>query len=165
LRTRCLEKLFKASEIEHIQTSAEPLLEFWVLWSIKETAYKAWQRATNSKPVFNPVAFEIISYHTSQTCIASEVKHECHLFSIKTEVNSEYIYSYINSRVHYNKVMNKGAYACFSKDLAKKHLVIEKNENQIPWLINTKTRQKNSLSITHDGRFVAFSVDKDILGR
>lgn len=47
------EKLFTNSERLYISQSANPEISVWLLWSMKEAAYKAWNRNTGVR-AFNP---------------------------------------------------------------------------------------------------------------
>lgn len=51
------EKLFTIGEQEYIKTSANPEIAVWLLWSMKEAAYKAWNRETGERS-FNPQKLE-----------------------------------------------------------------------------------------------------------
>jgi phosphopantetheine--protein transferase-like protein len=56
-RPRYMEKVLSQNEQNLVLSSPKPEQDFWRLWTMKESAYKAFQRKFNSKPVFNPFAF------------------------------------------------------------------------------------------------------------
>lgn len=56
-RPRYLEKVLSQSEQNLVLSSPNPEEEFWRLWTMKESAHKAFQRKFNFKSVFNPFAF------------------------------------------------------------------------------------------------------------
>ena len=57
-RTRYLEKICSQSEIDLITKSLDPPTAFWRIWTMKESAYKAFQRRFKTPMLFNPFAFE-----------------------------------------------------------------------------------------------------------
>jgi phosphopantetheinyl transferase (holo-ACP synthase) len=56
-RPRYQEKLLFQNEQHLVLSSQHPEQTFWRLWTMKESAYKAFQRKLNFKSIFNPFAF------------------------------------------------------------------------------------------------------------
>jgi phosphopantetheinyl transferase (holo-ACP synthase) len=52
-----MEKVLSQDEQNLVLSSPNPERRFWRLWTMKESAYKAFQRKFNFKSVFNPFAF------------------------------------------------------------------------------------------------------------
>jgi len=157
LRPRCLEKLFHLDEIDIIHNSDDPLQSFWVLWSIKESAYKAWQRVMQTNPVFNPKAFQIMTFKGHESCASSEVRLNDFLVNTNTEITNNYIYSYCNSTAISNEIYSNTSKDSIYNNFLKKNWVLKKQHFNIPELVHVKTRQKIPVSITQDGRFIAIS--------
>lgn len=159
LRQRCLEKLFNTHEIDLILKSKSPLKSFWVLWSIKESAYKAWQRATASTPVFNPKSFEIEFDNTPLDNLSSNVTIHTVNILVHTEITKDYIYSYTGSNISYNKIFRGNEYSVFKRFLEQKNYALVKSDTGIPSVLNKNNKQNAPLSISHDGQFVAIAFD------
>jgi phosphopantetheinyl transferase (holo-ACP synthase) len=132
LRPRCLEKLFHLNAIEIIHNSDNPLQSFWVLWSIKESAYKAWQRAMHTTPIFNPKAFQIITFQQNETCITSRVRLNDFLVNINTEITNNYIYSYCNSTTISNEIYTNRRKEYIYLNLLKENWFLKKQNFNIP---------------------------------
>lgn len=56
-RPRYLEKVCTQDEINVIKSSSDSIISFWRIWTMKESAYKAFQRKFGFKTKFNPTAF------------------------------------------------------------------------------------------------------------
>lgn len=56
-RPRYMEKVLSQNEQNLVFSSPNPEQRFWRLWTMKESAYKAFQRELNFKSIFNPFAF------------------------------------------------------------------------------------------------------------
>ncbi len=163
LRPRCLEKLFNAFEIDLILKSNSPLKSFWTLWSIKESTYKAWQRATDSAPVFNPKSIKINSFNKVFENIASSVSINSFDLCIHTEITTDYIYSYVASKIYCNKIFRVDEYSVFKGLLEQKNYAIVKSDTGIPSVLNKNNKQNAPLSISHDGQFVAIAFNQSII--
>lgn len=152
LRIRCLEKLFNTSEIHYINNHNLPILAFWHLWSVKESAYKAWQRLENTKSVFNPNAFccQDIQSHLVRVVNGG---FSC---QVVTVFNSAYIYSQCQSKSLNFKILKSNfEFLNFKNQREKQGWHIQKTSNNIPNLFDPKHNIQKPLSISHDNEFTA----------
>jgi len=92
-RSRYLEKICSQSEIDLIYKSLVPIATFWRIWTMKESAYKAFQRKFKTKMLFNPFAFEC--YLENST--AGVVKLKKQKLLTATIQTSDFIYSEVTS--------------------------------------------------------------------
>lgn len=159
---RFLKKIFTEKEREIIKTSSNPENTLWLLWSMKETAYKAHQRIFSLAPQINPLAFECSPdiYSNIGAVITGEFS-----YPVRFEPNSEYIYSQTNSSRTFRKIYNlKKAQSKFIKEIAlifkskSDEIQIQKDEYGIPLLKFKNTSKKLPISISHHGDFSAFVI-------
>lgn len=88
-RPRYLEKICSSDEINLVLSSSNSIHTFWRIWTMKESAYKAFQRKLGFKTVFNPFAF-ICQFKDSEFGKVSY--YDCQL-STKTIQTKDFIYS------------------------------------------------------------------------
>jgi len=160
LRQRCLEKLFNPPEIDAIKHSKHPLRTYWVLWSVKESAYKAWQRETNAHPIYNPKAFHINGYSKSLNQMVSTIRIEAFSINVKTELNADYIYSYCDGIAVLNAVFTLIEWNRYKIQLLGQGWEMGKIENNIPVITRDENTIKIPVSISHDGKYVALNLQK-----
>ena len=170
-----LEKIFTQQEQEYIFHAALPDSMVWRLWTMKESAYKIFTRQYGGR-FFAPnkfnctllcdttglVRFNNISYQTI-TITAKD-----HIYTIATAgetKSSEFINSCFclpetdpkkQQQYVYKKIIE-----CY-KSLTvepKKNIAVNKDKNGIPFL-NCSNNLQIPVSITHHGRFAAFTILK-----
>ncbi|SDG53393.1 4'-phosphopantetheinyl transferase family protein [Psychroflexus sediminis] len=152
-RPRYLQKVSSPEEIERILSATDPVKCFWRMWTMKESAYKAFQRQFDLKPVFNPFAF---------TCLFEDsefgtVDFRDHQLAIKTLQTEDFVYSEVLDNEHNHNFF--GGSCDF--------LLKVKNQLNLPSLPKfTKTElglpvlsladKISPVSKTHHGKFQAF---------
>ena len=152
LRNRCLEKLFQLHEIEYIRSAENPLLAFWYLWSVKESAYKAWQRQTMSKPVFNAHTF---SCHNIKANSVYVVKDNFYC-EVETVFTSQYIYSQCQSKTRTFKILKSNQdYLRLKNKWFNEGWQIQKTAQGVPYLFNKQKSKYLAISLSHDNRLTA----------
>ncbi len=152
-RPRYLEKVCSPEEVDLVLSSTNSITTFWRIWTMKESAYKAFQRKFNFKTVFNPFAFTC----QFQDLKLGKVSFQAHQLSIETIQNEGFIYS---------EVMNSNANQRFFGSTSDflLNLKTELNLQSLPEI--TKTTEgfpvlnlpyKNlPISKTHHGKFQVF---------
>ncbi len=154
LRNRCLEKLFSVEEINYILSIENPLKAFWHLWSVKESAYKAWQRICRQKPIFNPLSFRCCVVSPKLASVSSK-NFNCR---VETTFCNQYIYSQCQSKTNKFKIFSSKKEAFeFINQWQNKDWIIHKNKYNIPILIHKAKNLQQPISISHDYDFVAFN--------
>jgi phosphopantetheinyl transferase (holo-ACP synthase) len=153
LRLRSLEKLCSPFETKLILNNENQLLCFWKIWAAKETAYKAWQRFTSSKPVYNPSKFSCSFLDENLIMVeAKKLKIEVRLI-----ITSTYIHAYVVNDEYVNEAFTKPQYDAFSAQLNNKNWFIKKTVFNMPILENKITHEKSPISLSHDGSYYAIS--------
>jgi phosphopantetheinyl transferase (holo-ACP synthase) len=168
-----LDKLFTPKEQGYILNSNNPFETVWLLWSMKESAYKAFLQ-THGNRFFSPkkLACHLISKNTG-TVLINNV-----LFFTESEIGDAFIYTVASAKNQdnnflsdcfefdqpdfetqhsqtYQKVLTAFAYKL---KLPVAQLKIEKNSQGVPQLFWGEMLLKNSFSLTHHGQFGAFTI-------
>ncbi|MEO7523254.1 MAG: 4'-phosphopantetheinyl transferase superfamily protein [Ferruginibacter sp.] len=83
-----LDKLFTASEKDKIYSSADPFLQVWKYWTMKEAAYKIYSRMTGIRNFAPSKLCCAIGEHTYGTVLTDGLR-----FHTRTDVNVNYIHT------------------------------------------------------------------------
>jgi len=157
LTHRYLDKIFVDREIQYIQTKASPILAFWHLWSVKESAYKAWQRKQKSKPVFNPKSFICQNIEKKITSI----QNGNFICDVESFLSPEFIYSQCKSEnVHFKIIKTSEYFSCLKQKWDSQGWKIHKTAETIPFINNQARNIQFPISLSHDGDFTSICVDK-----
>lgn len=166
-----LDKLFTTKEQEYILNSDNPFETVWLLWSMKESAYKAYLQMHNER-FFAPKNFacHLISKNTGTVLINNT------LFFTESEIGEAFIYTVAFTKNNDNNFLSD----CFRFELldfknqqsqtyqkvleAFAHklklpvaqLKIKKNGLGVPQLFQGDMLLNHSFSLTHHGQFGAF---------
>lgn len=152
-RSRYLAKICAPSEIEAILNSSDSFVSFWRIWTMKESAYKAFQRQLNFQPVFNPFAFVC----ELESSVLGKVIYKNSCVLIKTLREQNFIYSEVN-----DSSPTQTFFGCTADFLSR--IKSEYNLNAIPEVIKNEIgvpdlnldSGKLCFSKTHHGDFQAF---------
>jgi phosphopantetheinyl transferase (holo-ACP synthase) len=165
-----LQKLFTVKEQSLIATSNDPFVTLWRLWSMKESAYKVYIQAGGIR-FFNPTKIEcsLISLKIGQVKIAAIT------LKTKTSIQANYIYSTASedcstvvTRIfkliesHPKKqglFMQEQLLYDYAKNYSLKlaHLQLKKLVTGVPVFYYKKKPLITSISITHHGKYGAYS--------
>lgn len=129
-----LNKLFTTSEQELISNSTNPEEMVWMLWSIKESVYKAYQRIKYNEG-FYPTKIEIISLNSKKKSVTKLFDT---FFYGETHINNEVITTIV--------LQNKND---FRKIVYSKIKRYTKNSNNLPEDILSN----KPISVSHHGRY------------
>jgi len=176
---RCgyLEKIFIPAEQRYILGSPDPGQMVWRLWSMKESACKVHMRQRGERR-FTPLKFQCTVYNDdSGSVVTADGHYQYNTSTIHTE---EYIYSIAcpcNKRsypltnrcfaIPANKVYEQQQfiYAMIITEYARltgkkrEQLSLIKNTLNIPSLFCREENLLIPVSITHHGRFAAFTIN------
>ena len=170
-RPRFMDKVFTPKEQSLITNSIDPFTMVWHLWSMKESAYKVFIQCGGS-PFFTPTKIEC-----SLDCLKNgQVKIGALNLKTKTSINAQYIFSTAtensseletsvfqlpeNNNKQQSKFMYDQLFLEFSKrnSLDYNDLLIQKTKTGVPILHYRNKPINTSLSITHHGKYGAFSI-------
>ena len=168
-----LDKLFTPKEQGYILNSDNPFKTVWLLWSMKESAYKAYLQTHNDR-FFAPknLICNLISKNIGTVLINNA------LFFTESEIGEAFIYTVAFTKNYDNNFLSN----CFEFDqpdfetqqsqtyqkvlaafanklkLPVAQLKIEKNNQGVPRLFWGEMLLENSFSLTHHGSFGAFCI-------
>jgi len=155
-----LNKIFSARELELINSSKSEDTMVWVLWSMKEAAYKCYNRLTSER-LFNPQAFECALFSSCNNSASGVVKRNGQSFFTKTDISKNYVHTLAYSgtlmldhlSVHHLK--NNAEYSvAFAHST---NCSLQKDKNHLPEVVDKKTQHKHTASISHDGRYLCIA--------
>lgn len=166
-----LDKLFTSEEQELITASNDSFQTVWLLWSMKESAYKAYLQSQGNR-FFSPksIKIKLISKNSATALIHDK------LFYAQSEINQNVIHTTAlsekgakNVTSDFFKLGNTNYEArrletyqnllqafCVKLRLSSEFFDIKKNDLGIPQLYQNEERLKNALSISHHGCYGAF---------
>jgi phosphopantetheinyl transferase (holo-ACP synthase) len=168
-RPRFFDKVFTKKEQSIIFSSENRHQMVWLLWSMKEAAYKAHLRETNH-PFFNPKRIQC------QPGIKNEgvVHIDDSIYYLKSKITTEYIYSLAsNSKV---KFIETDVFKLLSRnqseavrsilinqmsntlDSDSSSLRIEKTVVGVPNVFLNGQQLLKAISITHHGQYGAYAI-------
>jgi phosphopantetheinyl transferase (holo-ACP synthase) len=140
-RSGLVEKIFTKSEQDMIFQADVPESMVWILWSMKESAYKIYNRLTGQR-AYVPQFFECHKPRLKATHLIGKVTTEELLFFTKTFITRDYIETIaVLERQDLKKVVR-----------IDKSMVL-KNSDGIPNLLDMRASEYRPVSISHHGRF------------
>lgn len=171
LRPRFLNKVFTGNEQEIIFKDQNQEKQAWLLWAMKESAYKAHQRRFGLRRNFNPLSQECSIFSQTQTSVSGEVLIGNSPYKISAKLNSRYIHSTATALPE--NLKSRWQIIPASGDLKKKLLAtlcgyygcdfkslgIEKDKNSVPVITLNNQPLPIAFSLSHHGEFAAFSME------
>lgn len=168
-----LEKLFTAEEQLYITAAASPELIIWRMWTMKESAYKILTRQNGGR-FFAPNKFKC----RVLSAVNGQVIYNDTVYQTQTQTTNQYIYSIAGAdKSDLNPVLNacfkipnlahallkKFVYQRIISDFAsqqkKNKFTVIKDKNNLPFLCCEGSRHFIPISITHHGRYAAFTIN------
>ena len=171
LRPRFLNKVFTPHEQEYIIKDSNPAKKAWLLWTMKESAYKAHQRKFGLARNFNPHSLQCIIFSQTLASASGEVRINGNNYRITGDINPNYIHTCAIALPEKQKM--EWVIIPSSEDLKKEFLLrisrsygwdlksvgIGKNNNSIPEITLNKRVAPIAFSLSHHGEFAAFSFE------
>ncbi len=167
-----LDKVFTKYEQELISSSEIPFTMVWILWSMKESAYKIYVQQT-SKHFFNPKKLQCKLISETEGIVEVNRKE----YITKSQINDDFIYTIAclkngknilstvfklddTSYTTQHKESYKKLIGIVSKKwkLPVKDIHIKKNEMGVPKLFLNNKKLSTSFSISHHGYYGAYAI-------
>lgn len=160
-RAGYLEKLFSAEEQDLIHTSEDQDLMVWLLWSMKESAYKCMYRSTKER-LFNPLSLWCSIHTVGHSNCDGTVRSGKKCFWTFTTWTTEHIHSFCVI----NPAVAKSVKVTISNDRSSlTDLNYRKDSDGIPFLESKAPCAETYLSISHHGRFCSYiSTQMEVTG-
>ncbi|MFB9079312.1 4'-phosphopantetheinyl transferase superfamily protein [Flavobacterium procerum] len=135
-----IEKLFTPEEQLLISNSETPEIMVWTLWSMKEAAYKVYNRKTKIRE-YIPKKLVCTLEHQSLSHLQGKVTCLGNIYHTKTTVSRDIIHTVAVSVLdNLTKV----------KEVKKQSIL--KDNNNIPFFVSSKNKIQDA-SVSHHGRF------------
>lgn len=157
------DKIFTTNEQQIIKSAPDAEVCVWILWSMKEAAYKANNRITNCKE-YAPIKINCELILTENNIYYGKVSYNNLKFHTKTSVSNEYIhtialhnskdFSAIRLILISNYPSNYIEYLSKYNYLTNNEKIV-KNQFGIPNLYNEISNQYTPISISHHGSFLS----------
>ena len=171
MRKRYLDKVFDPQEQRMIEESENPFTTFWLLWSMKESAYKAHFRK-NPRRRLNPVQLSCHPGEESKGTVQIEgssydtlslITEECiHTVAVETGTRLSWTDSGVIKVVKESSlrdgIIDAMRAKCADKlNVFPEDVFLEKDANRIPHLKLYDLHDRLPCSISHHGNFGAFA--------
>ena len=177
-RPRFFNKVFTEKEQQYIYKSPQPDKMVWLLWSMKESAYKLYVQL-QGKRFFAPKKFSCTVLNINEIESSGMVACDDFLCFTQSEISDQFVYTisglekikdYYGQIVkiknpHY-KSHHVEVYKMVIKQFAKLYakpvhqISLKKNKHEIPFLYTNKKKAEAAISISHHGNYGAFVIEK-----
>jgi phosphopantetheinyl transferase (holo-ACP synthase) len=136
-RDRFLDKIFTVNEQLLIANAENPEIMVWNLWSRKEAAYKIYNRETGIRGFF-PLKLECSFENTTLGTVSIKKK----IYFTQSKIENDSIYTIaVAEKKYFDRIESITS----AKEIFK--------INGIPFIIDSDSKIKKLVSITHHGRF------------
>jgi phosphopantetheinyl transferase (holo-ACP synthase) len=136
-----IEKIFNPEEQLYISNASDPEIMVWALWSMKEAAYKIYNRKTKVRE-YIPKKLNCFIESQNEILITGKVICSENTFHTKTILSNDFIHtvavSFFDDLNNVIEIENK---------------TIDKDKNGIPFLAAGLQNIAQDVSISHHGRF------------
>lgn len=164
-----LSKIFTSAEQQLISGAPEPAVMVWLIWTMKEAAYKIVSRKTGLRS-YNPLSLACGILFTDQLQASGQVKYGDDVFEVKSKISTELIHSAAVSKqedfdgLHLHFLSYKRTYL---EDFNRSSVVyrLVKTPSGLPEMIHTVTGNRHAASVSHHGRFLAVTYSGSLLLR
>lgn len=177
-RPRFLNKIFTSKEQKYIADAVQPDKMVWLLWSMKESAYKLHVQRFG-RVFFAPKKFQCSLVEWIEESYFGEV--HCFDFQYFTQsfVSETFVHTIAKSKENldffsdtfpiddlncltqsnsvYHKILT---YLSDETGISANRIFIHKNESNVPQIFVGKAKTAHSISMSHHGRFGAFAISK-----
>lgn len=169
LRRGYFDKVFTIKEQELIHSSGNLIFQNWLLWSMKESAYKAHQRRFKLPRSFDPKQMKCSVFFQDDTSASGTVEIQGSIYNSHIAITK--LYLFCTASIFQQKEISSQIYPA-SEDLKKRLLSkfsaeknspvqmfdIQKNEYGIPFLKYKNKILNVPFSLSHHGKFSGLSM-------
>jgi len=148
-----LQKLYSEAEQLLITNAADPEIMLWCLWSMKESAYKIYNRQTKIRS-YMPLRLNCYDLQVSGNLILAKVFCQGNIYFTKTIIHTDYIHTTAAVSEGVIDSLNIGLYT--DVDSGWRLNPVSKDKYGHPYLIDKNTFEKLPVSISHHGRFCSY---------
>ncbi|UJH91605.1 4'-phosphopantetheinyl transferase superfamily protein [Antarcticibacterium sp. 1MA-6-2] len=164
-----LQKLFTLKEQEKILSSPKPHLAVWLLWSMKEAAYKAHQRRYSLERSYRPKSFSCTILFSEENSAKGKVQCGEDIYLTQSSFSNKYIHtmaSVSEEREVIRNIMSSSenlrstfiSHFAEIKNYCENQIVLKKDGRSIPVLSYRGHSLNCSFSFSHHGQFSAYAL-------
>ena len=166
-----LDKVFNQSEQNLIKCSTNPDLLVWILWSIKESVYKANFRITHYWE-FAPAKIKVENFEITGETAVAEANYHDNKYGVKTAISNFFVHSIAlidPSRFSEIKIVelktNSRDYTALLNDrkIIKNNEFVVKNKEGIPNIATKEENYKFPVSISHHGDYLGIIINDSVV--
>ena len=177
-RPRFLDKIFTEKEQRYIHEYPRPDKMVWLLWSMKESAYKL-QVQLYKKRFYAPKKFACTVLKLNEKDSQGKVICDDFTCFTQSEISNQFVYSisrlekkegYLSQTFLLNnsnlKTQHEVVYSRAKMQFAElsgesiDQIILKKNDHGIPCFYLKKDKLNIAVSMTHHGNYGAFAIDK-----
>ena len=164
-----LSKICTPAEQQLIFSAVEPAVMVWLIWTMKESAYKIISRKTGLRR-YDPLSLACRDLITDQLQASGQVKYGDVVLEVKSKISNELIHSTAVSKqedfngLHLHFLSYTKTYL---EDFNRSSVVyrLVKNPSGFPEMIHKTTGNRHAASVSHHGRFLAVTYSGSLLLR
>jgi len=154
-RKNYLSKIFTEDEQQLILSAENPDLMVWVLWSMKESAYKIYNRKMHER-CFNPLAFQCSILLLNNKIANGLVKNHALKILTASEIKTDFIHTIATDDILFPKKLRVwgNEYRLNYQDAFNKEIAgyqIYKNKSNIPEVKKIPGKIRHDVSVSHHG--------------
>lgn len=147
-----LQKLFTVAEEQLIFAAQQPRLMIWLLWSMKEAAYKIWNRESGLSRLM-PLRFICTDVRLEDNAAYGAVVFEDQVYPTQSRITVDFVHTLALEQ------NNFGGMAVYINDTAETMAVpgyaLFRDAKGLPFLQDKLTGGIRVVSLSHHGRFKA----------
>lgn len=165
-----LEKVFSPEEQQLVKNSSKPHQMVWLLWSMKEAAYKAHQRRFQLPRKLNWLSQGCSLNKMDDNKASGAVQIGNYTYTSTSEINRKYVYTVagiLSERSVKNVILETSSAAIKIKllqhialdySLSQNEIILQKNAEGVPSILFKNEVLTTSFSLSSHGRYSGFTV-------
>jgi len=162
-----LDKICTRSEQQLILQASVPAVMLWLIWSMKEAAYKIMNRKTGIR-LYEPLKFICDELLTDGIQASGKISYLENNFYSQSEIEGSLLHSAVvsalpdfkNLHLQYLRPMPdyRDTFNCLPG-----FYLLTRNRSGLPEMIHTITGQKHAVSVSHHGSYLAVIYSDSLL--
>lgn len=149
-----IQKIFSAEEQAVISLSTEPEKMVWLFWTMKEAAYKIYNR-NSGKICFAPAALQCTVSNINEAMALGKVLHQGIVYHTHSILETNYIHTIAQPETTSGKVNDIFITKMRNRMQIPAHLILNKDRFGIPYLLDIYTGNSTDASLSHHGNYTA----------
>jgi phosphopantetheinyl transferase (holo-ACP synthase) len=149
-----LAKLFTPTEQSYIKQAKDKEQIIWLFWSMKEAAYKIYNRSSN-QTFYAPAAFQCSLHHHDTSTASGQVSYHDAIYITATSINAAFIHTVARAPGYTLPISIQLENTEQQKLQLPKNQSLHRDASSIPFLMNNNTGVTSMASLSHHGKYEA----------